>query len=151
MRDYCFMGDDVNLGRFGPVRRGDRLLLTDTEQHAIESDRRFEEWDDKKHGKIQKAPVSPPATATEEEKQAARKAAEEEESRKANLAKANNEWNVMKTELEQSSYDQLLGFAKAMNEENESDIKWSGKTSKSELIRLIIEAKKRLRESKPKE
>lgn len=147
MRAFCYLGETANIGRFGQLRKGDRILLTDAEENGAKDDKRFELWDDAKHGKLLKGPALPPDASAEDRK----KAQAEEEARRANVEKANDEWTVMKTELDQSSYEALVNLIKRMNEEDKVDIRPTPKTTKRELIRLIVEARKRLAERKEKE
>lgn len=48
---FYFKGPAVNLGRFGHVKEGDILTLTPHEAGHIADDKRFEEYDEKKHAK----------------------------------------------------------------------------------------------------
>lgn len=48
---FYFKGPGVNLGRFGEVKEGDVLTLTPHEASHVEGDKRFEAYDEKKHGK----------------------------------------------------------------------------------------------------
>jgi hypothetical protein len=41
MNVFKYRGPDVNLGRFGPVKAGDTLLLTEAEAKSIRDDQRF--------------------------------------------------------------------------------------------------------------
>lgn len=147
MKAHVYLGETVNIGRFGLLRKGDRVVLTDAEEHAIREDKRFQPWDEAKHGKILKMPTAPEG-ATDADKERLKS---EEEARRSSVEKANDEWNTMKTELGQSSYAALADVVKLMNEQDKTSIVISAKTTKTELIRLICEAKRRLAEAKGKE
>jgi hypothetical protein len=42
-----FVGKPTDLGRFGPVRKGDVITLTDKEYHCVQDDKRFELTDER--------------------------------------------------------------------------------------------------------
>ena len=50
MPKYIFTGPETNLGRFGTVRKGDTLNLTPHEERHIDGDKRFELFEEAKHG-----------------------------------------------------------------------------------------------------
>jgi len=147
MTKFLFKGEEVQLGRFGFVKKGDVLLLTEQETTCIirDQDKRFEVYTPKPGTPKPKGnliPITDKMTGAERE--AAEKANKIEAQRLDQLAKANDENTVIVEEIRAMTYDGLVELAERMNDEAKSEVvSFSRKTSKSDLIRLILEARRR--------
>lgn len=151
MNRYQFKGEDVNLGRFGPVRKGDVLILTDQEAEGIVGDKRFsrlKEGDKPKQGQF--VPVSDKMTP--EEKEQADKANKAEKERLEILQKENDQDRVEVLEIKSKSFDELAAMAAQMNADAGGTIIEIGrKTSRAELMRQILIARRNRKGGAPVE
>lgn len=92
MPKYTYLGHEVNLGRFGTVRRGDMVNLTDKEEESIleNKDTRFQPFDEKK--KVEWAGVRVPEGFTDlkpaEQKKVIEKLERDERRRQEDLGQA---------------------------------------------------------------
>lgn len=144
MNTYRYKGPDVNLGRFGQVRSGDVLVLTDHEADTVAKDRdkRFEavrEGEKPKPGGSF-VPITDKMTADERAAAEARNKAEKD--RIDDLQKANNAAQVEIVELREKTWAQLVEIAEKMNAAGgQPQIPTGKKVTKSELVRQILRAR----------
>jgi len=139
MNKYIYDGADINLGRFGAVRKGDVLLLTDREADTVDRDKRFKPV----RGTEPKAGQFVPVTdkMTPEQRAAAEASNKAEKERLDELSKANNAATVEVNELREKSWSELVEVAEKINAEGKTKIEFSKRTSKAALIRDIMRAK----------
>ena len=142
MNKYTYKGPDVNLGRFGAVRNGDVLTLTDLEADTIARDSRFEPIREGEKGKKASNIVPITGQMTPPERAAAEAANKEERERLEELAKANNAATVEITELREKTWAQLVEVAEKMNAGGaDPAIPTGKKQTKGQLIRDILKAR----------
>lgn len=151
MNRYQFKGEDVNLGRFGPVRKGDVLLLTDDEAAGIVGDKRFarlKENDKPKQGNF--VPITDKMTP--DERAAAEAANKTEKERLETLQKENDQDRVEVLEIKSKSFDELAAMAAQINADAKGTIIDIGrKTSRAELVRQILSHRRNLKGGEPVE
>lgn len=144
-----YIGEPTNLGRFGEVRKGDILNLTEDEGRALlrGRDQRFR---DPKSKEAQKEPI-PDNTVeiTDKMKPADRAAAEkanlDEKARQERLAIANDPQHIETMEIQHETYDQLLARAERINAKVGGEaITAAGKVSRTDLINAILSAERRV-------
>ena len=142
MNKYVYNGADVNLGRFGAVRSGDVLTLTDHEADTIAKDKRFQPLrdGDKKKNAGNMIPLTDKMTP--DERAAVVAANKEEKDRLEKLALANNAATVEITELREKNWSQLVEIAEKLNADGaKPQIDTGKKQTKGQLIRDILRAR----------
>jgi hypothetical protein len=149
MNRFQYKGEDCNLGRFGPVRKGDVLILTDQEAEGITGDKRFSRLKDNQNPKPgQFVPVSD--NLTPEQREAAEKANKAEKERLETLAKENDADRVEILEIKSKSFDELAAIAAKINAEAGGTIIDIGRrTSRPELMRQILQHRRNLKGGEP--
>lgn len=127
MAKFIYKGPDVSLGRFGNVRKGDVLEMTDHEINHIRrdpSDKRFEPF---KEGKAPeppgiKLPEGFDKMPKEEQDKIRAKLEREEQARRDSVEQANSK--TEQEQLEQMTKEQLLGLVDKLRKEGKTiDVK----------------------------
>lgn len=124
---YIFTGEeDMNVGRFGLLRKGDILNLNEAEAAVLMQNpvTYLEEWDGKK--KLVPSTKMDPA---------------QERARRATLGAQNDEGSVRLMELRGKSKEDLLGILSQMKAKDKS-LQFNGEMSVSQLVRIIVGAER---------
>lgn len=142
-----YIGEPTNLGRFGQVRRGDILNLSEEEGISLlrAKDARFR--DPKAAGKdpIPSNIVKFTDRMSSADRAAAEKANADEQGRLDRLAVANDPVHIETMEIQQETYDELLARAERINTKHGAKtITVQGKVSRTDLINNILSAERRV-------
>jgi hypothetical protein len=147
---FIFRGEDQNVGRFGWVRKGDTLTLTDHEADYVErnGDANLERVTAKTKA-VKSNLVEITDKMSGDERVAAEAANKAEAERVAQLAKANDEKRIDAIDIKEKKYDELVELAEKMNHDAGRQVVDPGKNlPKQELVRRILAAREAASETK---
>lgn len=144
---FIFQDDETNLGRFGMVKRGDVLDLTEHEANCIKTDKRFKLATEKLLKVHQPGEfIEITDDMTPEEKAEAEKLNREEQSRLDVLKRQSDPHAMFAQTVKEMKFKQLEELAAKMNADaGQEVIKYDKrKTSKGALIGFILLAYRNL-------
>jgi predicted transcriptional regulator len=141
---FIYRGENCNLGRFGEVRTGDVLTLTDLEAESVEANehKRFERVVAGKT-KVPKQGgfIEITDKMSGDERVAAEAHNRDEQARLDQLAKANDEKRIAILDVKEKKYSELVELAEKMNHDAGRQVVDTGKNlPKQELVRRILAA-----------
>lgn len=144
---YLFSGEDVQLGRFGLVRKGDVLELTPHEAQCITDtkDKRFKKLNEKEALKVEPGQfITITDDMTPQERADAESANKAEQARLDGLAQSNDAERVFVQEVKEMTYPQLEAYVEKMNTEAGREVIQydKKKTRKGDLVSLILAARR---------
>jgi hypothetical protein len=145
MNRYTFRGPPTNLGRFGAVRDGDPLVLTDQEADNIAGDERFEFLEDGQRPPSKNNLIAITAQMTGEERKKAEASNRLEMARQDKLKQSNDEDGVALLEIKGMSFEALSEMADAINEEAGQRVIDNQRLSKAELIKALVNYRRKLK------
>lgn len=135
MKTFIWNGDEINVGRFGLLKKNDLIRLTDQEQRGIEGDPRFVELKDPKKAPKPGHLIHISDKLTGDQQVAAKKANTLEVARLQRLQEECGELRMAEMEIKNKTYDQLLSEAQRINRTaGKEEVRADDGISRGELI-----------------